>query len=139
MEKQILPEIKKPEALEIAIHCLGVQAEQEVCEECPAYGESGIICKEVAIVAISALKEIQQYREIGTAEEFREAVEKQKAKRPTIQKERFSSNTYNCPTCGNRLINRDIAGWYGGKRYKFCHECGQSIQWDEDLEGIEGE
>lgn len=58
-------------ALEIAIHCLGVQAEQEVCEECQVYGESGIICKEVAIVAISALKEIQQYREIGTVEECR--------------------------------------------------------------------
>lgn len=71
MEKQIFPEIKKPEALEIAIHCLGVQAEQEVCEECQVYGESGIICKEVAIVAISALKEIQQYRKIGTVEECR--------------------------------------------------------------------
>ena len=58
-------------ALEIAIHCLGVQAEQEVCEECQVYGESGIICKEDAIVAISALKEIQQYREIGTVEECR--------------------------------------------------------------------
>ena len=88
-------------------------------------------------IAKQALEEIQQYREIGNLEECREAAEKQKAKRPTIQKERFSSNTYNCPTCGNRLINRDIAGWYGGKRYKFCHECGQSIQWDEDLEGID--
>lgn len=104
-------------------------------------GNLGRIAKffEALDMAISALKEIQQYRKIGTVEECREAVEKQKAKRPTIQKERFSSNTYNCPTCGNRLINRDIAGWYGGKRYKFCHECGQSIQWDEDLEGIEGE
>ena len=30
--------------------------------------------------AIEALKEVQQYREIGTVEECREAVEKQKAK-----------------------------------------------------------
>lgn len=94
---------------------------------------------EVLEIAKQALEEIQQYREIGNLEECREAAEKQKAKRPTIQKERFSSNTYNCPTCGNRLINRDIAGWYGGKRYKFCHECGQSIQWDENLEGMEDE
>lgn len=34
-------------------------------------------------IAIEALKEIQQYREIGTVEECREAVEKQKAKKPT--------------------------------------------------------
>lgn len=34
---------------------------------------------EMCDMAISALKEIQQYREIGTVEECREAVEKQKA------------------------------------------------------------
>lgn len=66
------------EAIKIATYCLGVQAEQEVCEECPVYRESGIVCKEIARTAISALKEIQQYRKIGTVEECREAVEKQK-------------------------------------------------------------
>ena len=59
------------EALKIAINCLGVQAEQEVCEECPVYRESGIVCKEIARTAITALKEIQQYREIGTVEELK--------------------------------------------------------------------
>lgn len=34
---------------------------------------------EMCDMAISALKEIQQYHEIGTVEECREAVEKQKA------------------------------------------------------------
>lgn len=48
------------EELNIAIHCLGVQAEQEVCEECSVYLEGGIACREAARVAISALKEIQQ-------------------------------------------------------------------------------
>ena len=61
------------EAIKIATHCLGVQAEQEVCEECPVYRESGIVCKEIARTVISALKEIQQYREIGTVEEVRAA------------------------------------------------------------------
>ena len=61
------------EALKIAIHCLGVQADQEVCEECPVYLDGGIACREAARVAVSALKEIQQYREIGTVEECREA------------------------------------------------------------------
>nr|WP_294469142.1 hypothetical protein [uncultured Sellimonas sp.] len=122
-------------------------------------GNPGRIAKffEALDMAISAFKEIQQYKdnrlclipedvysrqcseldaykEIGTVEECRETAEKQRAKRPTIHRERFSTNTYNCPTCGNRLINRDVAGWYGGNRYKFCNECGQAIQWDEDLE-----
>ena len=82
------------EAIKIAIHCLGVQAEQEVCEECPVYLESGIACREAARTAITALKELQYYRiikdatireiaetlgeyaKIGTVEECREAVEK---------------------------------------------------------------
>lgn len=37
---------------------------------------------EACKVAIEALKEIQMYREIGTVEECREAVEKQKPKKP---------------------------------------------------------
>lgn len=38
--------------------------------------------KTVFAMAISALKEIQKYREIGTVEECREAMEKQKPKAP---------------------------------------------------------
>ena len=68
--------MKPEEAIEIAIHCLGVQAEQAVCEECPVYLEGGVACREVARAAIYALKEIQQYREIGTVEECREARER---------------------------------------------------------------
>ena len=89
------------EALKIAIHCLGVHAEQEVCEECQAYRESWITCKDIARTAISALKEIQlykdnklclipkniyskqcceldAYKEIGTVEECREAMANKK-------------------------------------------------------------
>ena len=61
--------------IETAIHCLGVRAEQEVCEECPAYLEGGIACREVARAAISALEELQQYREIGTVEELKQLKE----------------------------------------------------------------
>lgn len=73
------------EAIEIAIHCLGVQAEQEVCEECDIYGNCNTDCKDAAGVAIEALKEIKQYREIGTLEECREAVEKQTPKKPLFE------------------------------------------------------
>ena len=78
------------EAIKIAIHCLGVQAEQEVCEECSVYLEGGIACREVARFAVSALEEVQQYREIGTVEECRKAVEKQKPKKPHRNYKKFS-------------------------------------------------
>ena len=68
------------EAIEIAIYCLGVLAEQEVCEECPVFYIGHSACKEVAQHEIFALRELQQYREIGTVEECREAREKQQPK-----------------------------------------------------------
>ena len=150
--------------IETAIHCLGVRAEQEVCEECPAYLEGGIACREVARAAISALEELQQYREIGTVEELkqlkeilpylkscrqsldnvvkrcneyeqigtveecREAVEKQKPKKPHRNYKKFSGLWCKC-------------GWYLGQKQcldiKYCPNCGQAI--DENLEGMEDE
>ena len=65
--------------------------------------------------------ELEQYREIGTVEECREAVEKQKAKKPKLKyKPRFLGKTmYTCPNCGNCCledfandeINDEINDW----------------------------
>lgn len=93
---------------------------------------------EMCDMAISALKEIQQYREIGTVEECREAVEKQKPKEPTVLKQQHS-DFYNCPKCGRNLILKCGTDWFGGQHYKSCPNCGQAIQWDEDLEETEDE
>lgn len=126
------------EAIKIATHCLGVQAEQEVCEECDIYGNCHTDCKDVAVVAIKALEEIQQYRKIGTVEECRMAVEKQKPKEPTVLKQRYS-DSYNCPKCGRSLILKCGTDWFGGQHYKSCPNCGQAIRWDENLEETENE
>lgn len=64
-------------------------------------------------MAIEALKEIKQYREIGTVEECRKAVEKQRASLITVDTHDF----YKCPKCQSVLRNTD----------KYCHECGQRI------------
>ena len=94
--------------------------------------------------AIEALKEVQRYREIGTVEECREAVEKQKPKAPKdslkIKPVIDENGAYVdadttiyllCPNCGELVgIDEDID--------RFCHECGQAIQWD-NLEGTEDE
>ena len=86
--------------------------------------------------AISALKEIQQYREIGTVEECREAVEKQKAKNSSVHKQQYS-DAYNCSKCGWTFIHKNETGWFCGQHYKFCPNCGQAIRWNENLEGME--
>ena len=96
-------------------------------------------------MAIIALKEIQQYREIGTVEECREAVDKQKPKAPKdslkIKPVIDENGSYVdadvtvyllCPNCGEMVgIDENVD--------KFCHECGQAIQWNENLEGMEDE
>lgn len=83
--------------------------------------------------AIEALKEVQRYREIGTVEECREAVEKQKPKAPKdslkIKPVIDENGAYVdadvtvyllCPNCGEMVgIDENVD--------KFCHECGQAI------------
>lgn len=77
--------------------------------------------------AISALKEVQQYREIGTVEECRKAVEKQKAKETIRIAGRYP---YKCPTCNGKL---EIG-------YRHCIICGQLLRYPyENLEGMEDE
>ena len=87
-------------------------------------------------MAIKALEEIQQYRAIGTAEECREAVEKQNPKKIII---RNWSSTF-CPTCGHELSTSLGDGYYKHPTFlERCPKCGQVIQWDENLEGMEDE
>ena len=80
--------------------------------------------------AISALKEVQQYRAIGTVEECREAVEKQKPKAPAVDKYHHDC----CPNCG-WVVAGDTG--YGKEYLPHCENCGQKILWDERLEGME--
>ena len=95
-------------------------------------------------MAIEALKEIQQYRKIGTVEECREAVEKQKPKKPKdslkINPVIDGNGAYVdadmtvyllCPNCGEMIGIDESCD-------KFCRECGQAID-NENLEGMEDE
>lgn len=88
-------------------------------------------------MAIKALKEVQQYRKIGTPEECRAAVEKQTAKRALHQGcydkngEWHEWNGINgkpyelCPSCRVNLcceMPLDI-------KPKYCKDCGQKLDW----------
>ena len=89
-------------------------------------------------IAIKALEEVQQYRQIGTVEECREAVEKQTAKRPEFVDTRFMNNgkhisdgcqlqkCYKCPNC-----NKHIFHVWDDELY--CKYCGQHIDWRDEV------
>lgn len=83
-------------------------------------------------VAISALEEIQQYREIGTVKECRKAVEKQKAKK--CVKDSCPDHThYKCPACGQIELSIYKNGFPRlGRITKYCENCGQALQ-QEDI------
>ena len=83
--------------------------------------------------AIKALEEIQQYHKIGTVEECREAVEKQKPKKCDVTKDNFRIY-YKCPTCNHCLRVEYNHGSWMGKKSKNCSKCGQAIQWEESEE-----
>ena len=95
------------------------------CGDCKA--NIPIVYQEKAYeLAIFALKEIQQYREIGTVEECRADREKQSPKNI----EKIREGEYCCPKC--YTVYDDCIF-----EYDYCINCGQAIRWNENLEGME--
>lgn len=71
------------------------------------------------------LEELQQYRQIGTVEECREAVEKQTAKKvksisPVKDGDSYVGLIGRCPCCGD-ILEEDTV---------YC-DCGQRLDWGE--------
>ena len=84
------------------------------------------------LIAAQALEEVQQYREIGTVEECREAVWKQKPKKriyPKTALERYY-HAPECPNCKRELKPR-ICGYTLSQAigiYSYCPWCGQNLE-----------
>ena len=76
--------------------------------------------KEALLMVVQSIREVQQYREIGTVEECREAVEKQKAKKPEVIDQDF--DYYKCPVCGEYIWATDNIN-----DHKYCLNCGQAV------------
>lgn len=86
---------------------------------------------QAAFVGIEAIKEIQQYRAIGTVEECREAKEKQIPKNPIEYEDKY----YGCPNCGNPVMHK--WGKYPNipndksNGLPYCLGCGQKLDWSD--------
>lgn len=102
------------------------------------------------------LVELQQYRAIGTVEEFRNCMDilnkaetdklakiidewllyqkigtveecREARERQRGKKPRFYAHNYYCGNCGN-LVGNDEFKW---KRFMYCDKCGQAIDWSD--------
>ena len=71
-------------------------------------------------LAVKDMEEIQQYRAIGTLEDCRAALGKQKAKKPN-KCIGFTESLFVCPTCGRK---QPIM-----YEQHYCKECGQKLDW----------
>ena len=71
-------------------------------------------------LAVKYMKEIQQYRSIGTPEECRTAVDKQRKKKILNPLTSFSLGT--CPVCSIHQLGR----------WRYCSRCGQKLDWSDE-------
>lgn len=71
-------------------------------------------------------EELDRYKQLGTLEEVREAVEKQKAKKPLLggNTDKLTGDIHICPCCCG-IVGMDDA------RADYCADCGQHIDWSE--------
>ena len=73
---------------------------------------------------------VKTYETIGTPEECRAAVEKQKAKKPDFEGDGYADghlvyDTWICPCCGKHYeVDYDD--------YDFCPNCGQKLDWSDE-------
>lgn len=100
-----------------------IETQKSICKalcRSMAYSDSvGTICIPVERIgdikmAISAMQELQQYRQIGTPKECREARRKQEPK-----KYKLINSVRCCPECDSPIK----------VCYDFCKTCGQAIDW----------
>ena len=103
--------------------------------------------------AAESIKEIQQYRAIGTVKECREAMERQRAKKPILCMNEVSgmfvdyadghgeyktqmNNWWRCPCCNEVVGQRVIVHKHihDQRKKNFCEKCRQAILWERDDE-----
>ena len=98
-------------------------------QEIQQYRELGTIEKIklwIDLFGLDCFDELAVYRKIGTVEECRAAVEKQRARKPILDKIYYQQ--YYCPNCQDMVSRK----YKSVPKYNFCHWCGQAIDWSEE-------
>ena len=97
------------------------------------------------------LYELQQYKQLGTLEEVREAVERQQPRKAILKNGKSGMFVDYADGHGEYKVTKwqdwccPVCGWFVGQRYnasqgkshdqrksEYCNECGQHIDWSEE-------
>ena len=100
------------------------------CENCKDWNGNIANCMVICPKPIKALKELQQYRQIGTVEECKAARENQIPQNPIMKQYDDMEDEYLCcPNCGEMLTDRIP---FDPKTFYFhCLNCGQALKWGD--------
>lgn len=124
-----------------------ISAMQEL-EKYRKLGASPQRCAELISERSAAKRILAHYETIGTLEECREAVKRQReipprkafifeGKQAEIAAHNSIANfdTYRCPECGRIVAERTVVKSVypdGFIKYKYCKDCGQKLDWGEN-------
>lgn len=102
--------------------------EKEVPSENSDIKKADDTLKNIYKTAVSAMEELEQYQQLGTLEEVREAVERQNPKPPNwhINPVVENGKLPVCPTCNKIMVRTEILGRTIDEH---CVTCGQAIDW----------
>lgn len=84
---------------------------------------------------ISAMQELQEYKKLGTLDEVREAIEKQRTKKPRYKHyENIGEPPYIKTVCPNgcRIQLHPVTDKHFAHEHNYCPKCGQAIDWSEN-------
>lgn len=113
---------------------------KDSCYECAQGTDSPLNCEygecrvaKATRVAIKALEEVQQYREIGTLEECRAATERQKAKKLIFDHNLSDTlSKFHCE-CGNVIkVSHDTGIMNNNNAPNYCSKCGCKLNWSDE-------
>lgn len=103
----------------------------ENCDSEPPFANS--VVRRASRCIRKLLEEIQQYRAIGTIEEFKALKEKNEPKKILYRKQSYGT-PWLCPYCEADQIKVEFFSEDGSEpkeKYTFCWQCGTRIDWSE--------
>lgn len=86
--------------------------------------EYAIECARQHEQLVKWLYELNQYKQLGIIEEFRDTMKKQIPKNPREVLGIYDNTEYECKYCGDEIPKR-------GRFYNYCPHCGQRLDWKE--------